>query len=91
MNYLAFRFAGCFVTFLATGLADFGDFSAFTGFVGLAGLAAFTGFAARAGFADTPGFVGGCLPALADCRLDRDDPDFTGIGMAAYTLLIFVS
>lgn len=97
MDYLAFRFAGCFVTFLATGIADFGGFSAFTGFVGLAGFAGFSGladftdFAARAGFADTPGFVGGCLPALADCRLDLDDPDFTGIGMAAYTLLIFVS
>ena len=97
MNYLAFRFAGCFGTFLATGIAAALDFAAFTGLVGLAafagssGLAAFTSFAARTGFADTPGFVGGCLPDLADCRLDLDDPDFTGIGMAAYTLLIFVS
>jgi hypothetical protein len=91
---LAFRFAGCFATFLAT---DIAAFAAFTGLVGLAafagfsGLAAFTGFAAKAGFAGAPGFVGGCLPDLADCRLDLDDPDFTGIGMAAYTLLIFVS
>lgn len=91
MNYLAFRFAGCFMTFLATGIAAFADFAAFTGFVGLAGFAGFSGLADCTGFADTPVFEGGCLPALADCRLDLDDPDFTGIGMAAYTLLIFVS
>lgn len=91
MNYLAFRLAGCFVTFLATGIAAFTGFAALAGFICFSGLAAFDGFAAGAGFPDTTGFVGGCLPALADCRLDRDDPDFTGIGMAAYTLLILVS
>ena len=74
MNYLAFRLAGCFVPLEATGITALTDFAAFAG---VAGLAAFNGFA------DTPGFVGGCLPALADWRLDRDDPDFTGIGMAA--------
>ncbi len=91
MRYLAFRFAGCFATFLATGTATFAGFSTFTDFAGFADFAGFSGLADGVGFADAPAFAGDCLPALADCRLDRDDPAFTGIGMAAYTLLIFVS
>jgi hypothetical protein len=45
---LGFRFAGCFVTFLATGIAAALDFAAFRGFVALAG---FAGLAALDGFA----------------------------------------
>lgn len=88
MSYLAFRFAGCFAAFLATETPAFADFE---GFAAVAGFTGFSGLADGAGFAETPPFAGDCLPALADCRLDRDDPAFTGIGMAAYTLLIFVS
>lgn len=51
MNYLAFRFAGCFVTFLATGVAAAFDFTAFSGFAGLAGCAGFSGLADFNGFA----------------------------------------
>lgn len=94
MGYLAFRFAGCFADFLATEAPAFADFEGFAAVAGVAAFAGFTGFsglADGAGFAETPPFAGDCLPALADCRLDRDDPAFTGIGMAAYTLLIFVS
>lgn len=85
---MGFRLAGRFEAFLGTEAVVFRGFAGFTGLTTLAG---FAGLEARTGFVGMPGFVGGCFLPLADCRPDLDDPDFTGNGIAAYTLLILVS
>ena len=73
---------------LLGGLSFGGAVGAYWGLTGFAGL---IGFAGLAGF-DFPDWsdfsgaaclAGGCLAAFDDCRPDREDPDFTGIGIAA--------
>lgn len=84
-RYLALRLAGCFADFFGATAVDFADFAGFAdlaGFAGFTDLAAFD-FPAWSDFSDAPGLAGVCLPALDDCREDREDPDFTGIGIAA--------